>query len=712
MGLSAGAGAERVWGYLATGNYFDALGIQPALGRFFHAADDLRPGSSPLAVLSYASWQTRFQSDPQIVGKTIRINSLPYTVVGVAPRGFRGTELFYLPEIWVPMMMQAQIEASNPWLEERGTSNCWVIGRLLPGVSRAAAEANLNALAAALGKEYPATDEGWKLSLAKPGLVGDTLRAPAAAFFAGLMILAGLVLFAACANLACLLSARAADRFREMAIRVSIGAGRLRIVRQLLTEAVLLALMGGACGCALAAVLLRLLSHWHAPLDFPMQLEVDPDGRVLLFTLAVSTLTGLLFGAAPARQAWRLNPNQSLKGMPSEHKLRRKWAVRDLLLAFQVALCCVLVTASFVSLRGLAQAVGTRPGFEAAGASALSFDLGLAHYNLADGRDFQRRALDEVSRLPGARAAAYGNSIPLSIDQSTTTAFPEQASDRRAIKGIQAGYYQVSPGYFQALGTRLLAGRDFTWRDDRNVPRVAIVNEIFARKVVGTSQAVGRRFRLFSGTPIEIVGLVENGKYQTLTEQPRAAVFWPSAQSYNPTTVMIVRSSMNEARMAGQMQQAIRRLDPRLPVYDVGSMTQMLGGAFLPARAATVALVVFGMLAVMLALTGIYGLTSYSVSRRLREIGIRIALGAGSGQVLRPVLGRIGLLLAGGMAAGLAAGAAASQLLANVVYQATSRDPLVLAAVAVTMSAIALAAALGPARRALSLDPLQALRQE
>jgi predicted permease len=310
MGLDADEGTHRVWGYLATGNYFDVLGVRPFRGRFFHPEDDRRPNSSPFAVLSYACWQSRFAADPQIVGKTIRINALPYTVLGVAQPEFHGTELFYWPEIWVPMMMQPQIEGRS-WLEERGDSNMWVAGRLKPGVSREQAAANLQTVVAGLAREYPRMLDGWKVRLAKPGLVGDAGRAPTEAFVWGVMALAGLVLLAACANLASLLAARASDRYREIAIRLSIGAGRLRILRQLLTEAVLLALAGGAAGCALAALLLRLLSQWHAPLDFPVQFDVTADGRVLAFSLMASLIAGILFGTAPARQAWRADPMKS-----------------------------------------------------------------------------------------------------------------------------------------------------------------------------------------------------------------------------------------------------------------------------------------------------------------------------------------------------------------------------------------------------------------
>jgi predicted permease len=348
MGLDTGDGVRRVWGYLATGNYFEVLGVKPALGRFFQP-DDRQAGASPYAVLSYACWQNRFAADPRIEGKTIRINALSYTVLAVATRGFRGTELFYQAEIWAPMMMQPRTEG-NSSLDARLAFNFMVAGRLKANVTPRQAEANLNAILAALAKEYPSSNEGLMVRLARMGLFGDTVRRPVEAFTAGVMILAGLVLLAAFANLASLLAARAADRYREIAIRVSLGAGRGRIVRQLLTETLLLSLLGGAAGCGLAAALLRILSHWRAPLEFPVQFDLDLDGRVFFFAVVVSILVGALSGIAPARHAWRMDPYQSLKGASSD-ATGRKWTLRDLLLPAQIAVCCVLLTSFFVSLR-------------------------------------------------------------------------------------------------------------------------------------------------------------------------------------------------------------------------------------------------------------------------------------------------------------------------------------------------------------------------
>ena len=711
MAVQTQDGARRLWGYLATGNYFDVLGVRPVLGRFFHAEDDLRPGASPYAVLSFAVWQGRFNGDPAIAGKTVRINALPYTVLGVAPRGFFGTEMFYWPDVWVPMTMQPVIEGHS-WLENRSTSNTMIVGRLKNGVTRQQAEANANGIAQSLIREFPTENAGLKFRLTRPGFVGDMLRGAVEAFLAGVMALAGLVLLAACANLASLLAARATDRHFELAIRLSIGAGRGRILRQLLTEALFISMLGGAAGLALAFGLLQLIAHAPHPIDFPINLEFALDGRVLLFACAASIATGLIFGVAPARRAVRTDPNGALRNTAAGSGPHRRWAGRDLLLAAQVALCCFLVTACFVSVRGLARAFDTPVGIDRRGLNVAAFDTGLAHYNADEGARFQRRALDAAAQLPGVTAAAYGNSVPLWIDQSSTTVFAEGATDLRLFRGITAAHYNASPGYFAALGTRMVAGRDFTWHDDRAASLVGIVNERFARMVLGTRDAVGRRYREGSGPLVEIVGMVEDGKYESLTEQPKPALFRPAAQSYNDSTVLLVRSRLPEAVAAAQLRRTMSSLDPQLPVYALGSVNQLLGLAYFPARAATVALGAFGLLAVMLAVTGVYGLAAYTVSRRVREIGVRVALGAQPWQVLRSVMGRTGVLLLAGSAAGLAMGMAGTRLLASIVYHATPRDPVVLGAVAATMVLVAIVAAWVPARRAVSVDPIRSLRHE
>ena len=712
--LESSSGASRIWGLLATGNYFDVLGVRPLMGRFFHPADDQHVGASPYAVLSYNAWRGRFGGDPGIIGKAVRINRLPYTVLGVAPPDFHGTELWYWPDIWVPMTMEPQIEnyTGSGSLDNRNTWDTWVLGRLKPGISQSEALGNLNAIAGELARAYPDNNSGLEFKLVKPGLAGDMIGGPARAFTLGVLILAALVLLAACANLASLLTARAADRLREIAIRLSVGARRARVVRQILTETLVLSLAGGASGYALAFVISRSLSGWRAPMDIPVQFNVSPDWRVFLFAFAISLIAGALFGLAPAWRVSKTDANAVLKGGVPEGRLRRL-AFRDLLVVVQVALCFVLVAACLISLRGLQQSLKMSLGFEPDGVSVVAYDLGLGGYSDQKGRAFDQRVLDAVKQLPGVRSAAYSNSVPLSIDQSTTTVFPGDQPALRSTEAISAHYYEVSPGYFETMGTGLLAGRDFTGHDDDRAPRVAIVNAAFGRQVLHSDRAVGKRFHQgMRGAPVEVIGVVEDGKYVSPTESREPAVFWPILQNYNGTTTLEVRSSLPAALMVREMRQVVAGLDPDLPLYGTGSLDQMLGFAFFPAHAAAIALSAFGVLAIMLAVTGIHGLVSYAVARRVREIGIRMAIGARPSQVLRLVLGRTLLLLAVGAAIGLVLALAAGQVLASVVYGASARDPEILLAVITTIALLGILSSWVPARRALGIDPMSALRSE
>ena len=526
------------------------------------------------------------------------------------------------------------------------------------------------------------------------------------------MVLAVLVLLAACANLASVLAVRVIDRFRELAIRASIGATRGQIFRQISTETLLLCLTGGVAGLALAVVVLRLLSRWQGPMGLPIQLDVAPDARLLVFAVVASLVTALCAVMAPARRACRSNAADLIRQVAGPIRVRR-WTSRDALLGIQLALCCILITSCFVSLRGLTHALALPLGFDARGITVSIVDLNIVGYSPAEGLAFQTRALDAVRALPGVTEAAAANALPLTPDQSSTAAYPESTADFGPASAISAAYYHVSPGYFRLMRTRLLAGREFTAFDTPESPRVAIVNETFARRVVGTADAVGRQFRIGRRPDDlrQIVGVVEDGKYFTLTEDPRPAVFWPIAASYNSSTVIAVRSTLPTAEVTNQLRRVIRALDPRIPLMSDGPLSDANALFFLPARAATIALGAFGLLAISLALTGIYGLAAYSVSARVREIGIRLAVGARSFDVLRSILGRTAVILAAGACVGIAAGMAVSQLLTAVVYHASPGDPVVSIAAAGTMTLVGLGAAWVPARRALTVDPAQTLRE-
>ena len=584
------------------------------------------------------------------------------------------------------------------------------MGRLKPGVTVAQANADLANIAGQLARQYPGYNKYLTLRVSPVGLFGDLLGGPVHAFLFGVMLLAFLVLFAACANLGGLFTARMTDRARELGIRIAIGASRARLLRQLLTESVVLAIVGGVAAAFLATGLLHALTVWHPSPEIPVGILVEPGATVYLFACALALFTGLLFGILPARQIWRTDPNHTLKTGTAD-AVRRRLSLRDILLIVQIALCCLLVTSSFVALRGLARSFKVQIGFQPANVTVASLDVHLADYK--DSGPIQQRLLDAVKQIPGVESAALANATPLSTNSSNRSIFPPGTTSFNAeSKSYLAQYYKVGPGYFHTAGTRLLRGREFTEHDDAKAPQVAVVNAHLAKELFGTVDAVGKSYPTDSKHLTQVVGVVEDGKYEAMAEDPRGAIFWPIAQQDDSSTVLLVRSYRPSSAMVPAVRQAIASVDPALPVFNVSSWQDALGFFMLPERAATVALGVLGALAMMLAVTGIFGMASYTVSRRMRELGIRVALGAQSGQVLRAALGRTLLLLGIGSAAGLALGFAASHVLASIVYQASASDPLVIFAVVLTMALVGLLSAAWPARRALSAEPAMLLRDE
>ncbi len=713
-GVGTAGAVYQSWDIEASENYFDVLGVQPLLGRFFHASDAHGPNSIPYVVLGYAYWHARFNADPAIVGRVIEVNQHPMAVLGVAPRTFTGTELFFAPDLWTPLIDQEQLDGMSD-LEARGNHNTWVLGRLKPGVSTQQAEADLNTIGRRLSGEYK-EDDGLAFRLSRPGLVGDFLGKPVRAFLFGVTALAALVLLAACANLGSLFAARASDRAREFAVRLALGASRMVLVRQLLAEAMTVSLVGGVVGLVLATAALRGLSLWRPSPDFPVQVAVNADARVAALALGLALASGIFFGLAPTRQIWNGSAYLIIKsGGGGEAAGGRRWTLRDLLLVVQIILCSVLVTSALVAARGLSRSLHTSFGFKPDGVTLAAFDLRMVGRNEEQSLLFQHRAVDAVSALPGVQAVAFSNTTPLSLSSSDTDVYRDGTTDFRPSKAVaDAHYFDVSPGYFTTARTRMLAGRDFTWHDDEKSPRVIAVNQTFARQVFGAgapADAIGRYFITGSKRRWQVIAVVEDGKYQSLTEDQTPAIFFPSAQGPDTDTVLLVRSTQDRATSASAIHRALVSLEPSLPVL-ITPWPQALGLVLFPSVAASAALGVMGALAAMLAITGIFGMASYSVSKRLRELGIRVALGAQRREVLSAALGRPALLLVIGSAVGLALGAAAGKLLAHIVYQASSQDPVVLLGVIAAMALIALSASWLPARRALSIDPATLLREE
>jgi predicted permease len=714
VGLDTGGGNPSVvWPYLVSGNYFDSLGIKPYLGRFIQASDEHGKNSAPYIVLSYAYWHSQFNSDPKAIGRTVQLNKQPYTIVGVAPPDFRGTELFFAPDLWVPLVDMPQIGGWDP-TNERGSHFTWIIGHLKSGVTPAAAISDLNTIADSLAKSYPKEDDGLKFTLSRPGLVGNTLGRPARAFMAGMMLLAGLILLAACANLGSLFAARAADRSREIAVRMALGSRRQLILRQLFTEAGLVSLMGGVLGMAGAVAILRLLSTWRPVPDIPINVPVNPDVKTYFLALLLALVSGFLFGLVPVRQVLKADPWQIIRSGSSGVGSLRHFSLRDALLALQIAICAVLITASLVAVRGLARSLHSDYGFQPQGVMLLDTDLSMAGYK---GDDqfvaMQRRMLDAAAAIPGVTAVGYADRLPLSLGGNDSSVFKDSTTDYRPTNSVaDAQQFDISPDYFRAAETTMLAGRSLTLHDEKNDPRVAVVNREFARKVFGSvDKAIGGHFKIWGGTRVEVVGVVGDGKYETLTEDRKPAMFFSFLQQPNSDAWLVVRSGRDPQELAAALQRSMRSLDPALPL-EIKTWNSELDSALFAARVATVALGVLGLLGAMLAITGIFGMASYAVSKRMRELGIRIALGANQHKVLGAALGRAFRLLAIGSVAGMILGVLATRVLSYIVYEATPKDPIVLGGVILTMLAVGLVAAWIPARRALAVDPMILLRDE
>jgi predicted permease len=713
VGLDTGHNPARAWGVAVSGNYFDVLGIQPHRGRLLHASDEHGPDSAPYLVLGYAYWLGHFQGDPDVVGRTVELNKHPFTIVGVAPPEFRGTLLFFNPDFYAPIVDQEQLQ-SGTRLNDRGNRDAvfMVMGHLKAGVTTADAAADVNANWSAIVKSYPDNHRVSTFALARPGLYGEHLGRPIRTFLSALMLLAVLILVAACANLGSLFSARAADRTAEMALRLALGAGPLRILRQLLTEALLISVSGGALGLAGAVLLLLSLRTWQPFPQYPLNVPLTPDASVYAVAVLLAVASGLLFGAVPVRQVLRTDPYAIIRsGSRSTASSRVKF--QDFLVVGQLTICAVLVTSSLVAVRGLARSLHSGFGFEPRQVMLANTLLDMAGYSKDAVPPMQQRILDAMQTIPGVTSVALVDHLPMNGGVPGGLIFRDDTGDLRpANAAATADFFRISSGYLRAARTALLAGRDLTLHDDQDAPRVAIINQELARTIFGSlANAIGRDFKLSDGTRIQVVGVVEDGKYDSLTEDPTAAVFLPILQFPASATWLVVRSDGNEEPLVTAIKSKLSGLDPALPPL-IQTWESSMALPLFPARMATAALGVLGLIGAMLSVTGVFGMAAYSVSHRLKELGIRMALGAQNKQILRAALARPVKVLALGSIAGLFFGILASRLLAFVVFQATPRDPVVLAGAVLVMALLGVLATWIPAQRALSLDPLMLLRDE
>ena len=702
---------ERAWGYTVSGNYFDVLGVKPVLGRAFLPEEDQTPDSHPVVVLSNACWKKRFGSDPSIIGRTVLLNNHTFTIVGVAPEGFVGTEVAYASEFWAPIMMTKQIEPGSTWLDARDSDNFFVVGRLKAGVTVAQAKAELEGITLQMAKEHPTENAGRGVRLMPPGLFIPDIRNSIFALSGVLAVVGALVLLLACVNLANLLLARATERRKEIGIRLAVGASRARLVRQLLTESVLLSVTGGAVGLLLAVWINHFVAAIKLPTDIALLFDLRIDWRVLIFALVISLITGVLFSLLPALQSSKPALVPALKDESSMAGFRRS-RLRNSLVIAQIAISLVLLVSSGLIVRSLQAAQRMRPGFNPQNAVAISFDLGLQGYDEARGRAFHQRALERVRALPGVRSVAFIDVLPLSLDYSSTSVYIEgqPATNRSNLRS--AIPYSVSPKYFETMGIPL-RGRDFLPTENKKDSRFAIVNETFARRFFPGKDAIDKRYN--STGPKDpfwqIVGVVPDGKYNTLGEEPKAVMFRPQ-RYFDSNSVLVARTEGDPHTVLAAIRRELQQLDPTLPLYDAKTLTEHMNIPLFPAKIAAGALGSFGVLALVLAAVGIYGVMSYMVAGRTREIGLRMALGAQSRSVGWLIL-RQGMMLASiGSAIGLVLAFGGTRLLQSILYGVSAVDPLTFVTVAFLLAAVALLACWLPAYRAARVDPMVALRSE
>ncbi|HYE16707.1 MAG TPA: ABC transporter permease [Pyrinomonadaceae bacterium] len=720
--VKAGEGgrAEVIWGELVSANYFDVMGVKPALGRGFLPEEDSTPGTHPVAVISHSLWQRRFDGDGGVVGKTVYLNGHPFTVVGVMPESFLGGAFYLRKAFWAPLMMSQKFARRPEWKTDRGYALFQLYGRLKPGVTLQQAEADLNSVADALGGLYPQENAGTRVRLTTE-LLGRYAAVTVPIRYGGFLALcvSGLVLLLACANVANLMLARAATRTREIGIRLAVGASRGRIVRQLLTESVLLALLGCALGLAFAYWSADLIMVSFPPVPYPISLKFAPDGYVLKWMLAVSVLTGVTFGLAPALLASRTDLVAVIKGVTARPSHgRRRLNLRGALVVAQVTISLVVLICAGLFIRSLSQVRQIHPGFETDNLVTMMINPSLLAY---DERETVRRFFPELLRRveaqPGVRSAAMVNEMPLAVGHVTRGPVVKEGEiDPPPNKGEHPDCNFVTPKYFETLRTPLVAGRDFTDRDNADAPPVVIVNQEFARRFYGGEQAaLGKRFRLGQGAALmEIVGVAKDGRYRSLYEDRLPFVFLPVYQHpRNGVTLMVSAQSAGDLQaVVESARREIAQMDSRLPVVGVMMAEENLSLAYWGPNVAAGMASTFGALALVLATMGLYSVMTYSVSQRTHEIGIRMALGAGLRDVTRLVVGQGMRMALVGIALGLTCALALTRLLGGLLLGIGTTDSVTFVGVPVLLTAVALLACYVPARRAARVDPLAALRQD
>jgi predicted permease len=704
---------EIIQGQYVSGNFFSCLGVKAALGRAFAPEEGRTPGTHPVVVLSHTFWQKQFGADPGVIGSTMTLNGFSFNVIGVAPKGFTGLLIGVMPDVWIPLMMGPQTRRDPELLTRRSAHWIFGVGRLKTGLTSTQATADLNVLSSQLAQSYGDNNKRYEPAIFPATLLPGPVRGYVNVFSGLLMLVVALVLLIACANAASYLLAQATARRREIAVRAALGASRSRLVRQTLAESVLLACLSGGLGW--------LLTKWTAPLllslappTLPLRFAVSPDHRVFGFTLLVSLSAGLLFGLAPAWQGTRIDLTTSLKDGTSGGGARKS-RLRSALVVGQVAICSLLLVGSGICLRSLLNAQSIDIGFEAGNRLIATLDLSSLGYSEEKGKAFYDNLIERTKNIPGVESASLTSHLPLGPTSWAGIVNIEGQPPPPGDGGFRVNLMSVGPDYFKTMGTTVLRGREFAARDTKGAPGVVIINEEMARRFWPNRDPVGSSLTMGGGKEeqrFEIVGVVKNGKYRSLGEEPSQFIYQPILQGYYARSTLVAKTSGDPASLLAAVRREIGALDPNLAPTQLGTLDEHMTFTLFPARVSGVLLGVFGLLALVLALVGLSGLIAYSVSQRTREIGIRMALGAGTRDVLKLVIGEGMQLALIGMTIGLAAALGLTRFLSDLLYGVSAVDPLTFGLIALLLIGVALLACWLPARRATNVDPMVALRHE
>ncbi|MGE5206674.1 MAG: ABC transporter permease [Chlamydiota bacterium] len=703
---------------LVSGNFFDVLGVHAALGRTFRPEEDREAGAGPVLVLSHGFWERKFASDPSVIGENVLLNGQGFTIIGVAPKGFQGTAILGGPDMWVPMSMHDQVLSGfvKDSFSDRRFLGAFAVARLKPGVTEAQARAELAALGSDLQHEFPQPNK--ERSFVTVPLLQSTINPNLRSLFtragALMMTVVGLVLLIACANIANLLLARAAGRKREISIRLAVGASRSRIVAQLLTEATVLATAGGLLGVGLAVLGRNLLWRFRPPFLEQSDLSLALDGHVLLFTLCIALATGLIFGLAPALQATRPNLVLELKERAGgEVFTGRRFALRHVFIVAQIALSLIALIGAGLFLLSLRHAQQTDPGFDTHNLAMLSFDLGSLNYDPPRVKEFQRRALEAVQNIPGVQAATLAANVPLFGGGIGRSVFPEGEEAGSNRNGVLATVDEVAPGYLQTMGIPLMRGRDFDSAVREDSPKVAIVNQDAAHRFWPNQDPMGKRFKFYGENEwVQVIGVAHDAKYVSLGEDPNPYIYLPLVQNPSPAVTLFFRTTSDPGNTLGAVRRQVQSLDPNLPLLNLWPIGEVIHQALWAARFSAGLLSIFALVAVLLCAVGIYGVVGYTVGLRVREIGIRLALGAQPRDVALMILRQSATTLSVGLAMGLICAFVLARFITNLLYGLSAVTPAAFIFTALLLATVGLLASYLPARRAAGVDPLVAVRNE